>query len=132
MKQLSVFVENKSGRLRMVTSILKEKEINILAMSLADTKEYGLLRMIVQKADIALDCLREAGFAAMLTEVIVVKVKNDPGELDTLLLCLDGISIEYMYSMAFHEITAIVLRVSDYTNGMEALKRSGCEIYSLT
>ena len=69
-KQLSVFIENREGRLEQVTEVLKEQDINILSLSMADTTEYGMLRMIVSDPDKAKAALREKGFSAMLTDVL--------------------------------------------------------------
>ena len=73
-KQLSVFIENREGRLEQVTEVLKEQDINILSLSMADTTEYGMLRMIVSDPDKAKAALREKGFSAMLTDVLAVKL----------------------------------------------------------
>ena len=75
-KQLSVFIENREGRLEQVTEVLKEENINILSLSMADTTEYGMLRMIVSDPEKARNGLREKGFSAMLTDVLAVKLED--------------------------------------------------------
>ena len=85
-KQLSVFIENREGRLEQVTEVLKEQDINILSLSMADTTEYGMLRMIVSDPDKAKAALREKGFSAMLTDVLAVKLEDKVGEMHKLSL----------------------------------------------
>ena len=84
-KQLSVFIENKQGRLGEVLQVLKDNEVNIQSLSLADTTEYGLLRLIVDKPEVGKDKLFEAGFSSMLTSVLIVDVPHSPGSLQTVL-----------------------------------------------
>ncbi len=100
-KQLSVFMENREGRLEKATEILKEHGINICALSMADTMEYGMLRMVVSNPELAKSALRESGFSAMLTDVLAVRLEDQVGELHslTLILCAKGLNIEYMYSL---------------------------------
>ncbi len=80
-KQLSVFMENREGRLEKATEILKEHGINICALSMADTMEYGMLRMVVSNPELAKSALRESGFSAMLTDVLAVRLEDQVGEL---------------------------------------------------
>ena len=80
-KQLSVFIENKQGRLGEVLQVLKDNEVNIQSLSLADTTEYGLLRLIVDKPEVGKDKLFQAGFSSMLTDVLIVDVPHSPGSL---------------------------------------------------
>ena len=83
--QLSVFIENRRGRLGEVLKVLKENEVNILSMSLADTTEYGLLRLIVNKPEQGRDVLLSAGFSSMLTGILIVKVPHVAGALQEIL-----------------------------------------------
>ena len=101
-KQLSVFIENREGRLEQVTDVLKTQNINILSLSMADTTEYGMLRMVVSNPEVAKKALREEGFSAMLTDVLAVKLEDKVGELHkmTHILCSQGLNIEYMYALA--------------------------------
>ena len=84
-KQLSVFMENREGRLEKVTEILKKHNINIISFSLADTSEYGILRMVVSDPEKGRKVLREEGFSASLTEIIALKTEQKPGKLNAVL-----------------------------------------------
>lgn len=131
MKQLSVFIENRDGRLEKVAEILKKADINIISLSLADTSEYGVLRMLVTRPEDAKQCLKEEEFSAILTEVIVVKLENEPGKLHELLLVLvkEDISVEYMYAAANVEEPSIVLKVNDAQKAGKVLEEAGYMIY---
>ena len=98
-KQLSVFIENREGRLDQVLATLKNNDINIVSLSLADTSDYGLLRMVVSVPSQGKTVLKEAGFTAMLTDVLAVKLAHKVGQLQVLLaeICKAGINIDYMY-----------------------------------
>ena len=108
-KQLSVFIENREGRLEQVTDVLKTQNINILSLSMADTTEYGMLRMVVSNPEVAKKALREEGFSAMLTDVLAVKLEDKVGELHkmTHILCSQGLNIEYMYELSSANSRAI-------------------------
>lgn len=95
-KQLSVFIENKEGRLKDVTQVLRKHNINIASFSLADTAEYGMLRMIVSDPDKGRQVLKEEGFSVKLTDVIAVKISQQPGTLNEVLNIIfeAGLSIE--------------------------------------
>ena len=99
-EQISIFIENKSGRLAEVTKALGNKGINICALSLADTSDFGILRLIVDQTDLAKATLKEQGFTVSKTEVVAVKVPDQPGGLAGILDVLDksGINVEYMYA----------------------------------
>ncbi|MBI4977361.1 MAG: amino acid-binding protein [Spirochaetes bacterium] len=101
-KQLSVFVENKSGRLYDVAMALGKAGVNIRALSLADTLDFGVIRLIVDKVDVAVDTLKKAGFTVSETEVLALLVKDAPGGLADVLgaFSKNGIDIEYMYAFA--------------------------------
>lgn len=127
-KQLSVFIENKQGRLEDVTQVLKEHNINIASFSLADTSAYGLLRMIVSDPEEGKRVLKEEGFSAKLTDVIAVKIPQMPGTLHEVLKVLfEGkISIEYMYTLATAgRDTSIIMKASDLNYALELLKKHG-------
>ncbi|MDD3174050.1 MAG: amino acid-binding protein [Herbinix sp.] len=126
-KQLSVFIENREGRLERVTEALKERNINIASFSLADTSEYGMLRMIVSNPEEGKKVLKEEGFSAMLTDVIAVKIEQKPGTLHEVLKVLfdAGISIEYMYTLATAgKDTSIIMKLSDLDAALKILKSS--------
>ena len=130
-KQLSVFMENREGRLEKATEILKEQGINILALSMADTMEYGMLRMVVSNPDLARSALRENGFSAMLTDVLAVRLEDLVGELHslTLILCARGLNIEYMYSLVSGEKKAIIVKASDAEAAAAAIQEGGLQMY---
>ena len=129
--QLSVFIENREGRLSGVLEALKEGKINIVSLSLADTSDYGLLRMIVSDPVKAKEILREKGFTAMLTKVLAVKLSHQVGQLQVLLekVCEAGINIEYMYALATgSDDASIVMKTSDLEKAAEVLKSTGVEV----
>lgn len=115
-KQLTVFLENRAGRLSEVLSVLKNAGINILSLSLADTTEFGLLRLIVDDAPKGKDKLTEAGFSSLLSAVSIIKIPHKSGSLQELLKAIDdaGINIEYMYGLSIaSEEAYVVLKASD-------------------
>jgi hypothetical protein len=99
-EQISIFIENKSGRLAEITRILGDAGINIRALSLADTSDFGILRLIVNDVETAKAVLKEKGFTVSKTEVVAVEVPDRPGGLSSLLQTLDAdqINVEYMYA----------------------------------
>ena len=131
-KQLSVFIENREGRLEQVTQVLKEQNINILSLSMADTTEYGLLRMVVSNPELARNALREAGFSAMLTDVLAGKLEDQVGELHkmTHILCSQGLNIEYMYGLASAVRRVMIVKASDGEAAGRAILDGGLELYS--
>ena len=131
-KQLSVFIENREGRLEQVTDVLKTQNINILSLSMADTTEYGMLRMVVSNPEVAKKALREEGFSAMLTDVLAVKLEDKVGELHkmTHILCSQGLNIEYMYALASANRRAMIVKASDGERAAKAVVDGGLELYS--
>lgn len=124
MDQLSVFMENKEGRLEQALETLKESRINIHSLSLAETTDYGLVRMIVSDPQAGKDALREKGFSAMLTPVLAVDVADEAGELQEVLTKITkaDINIEYIYSMkAGKDGATIIIRTSDLEKTQEIL-----------
>jgi len=131
LNQISVFLENKTGRLDEVLETLKVSNINILSLSLADTSDYGLLRMIVSDSEKCKASLREAGFSAHLTPVIAVKLSHKVGQLQSILAELDkaGMNIEYMYAMATgNNDASIVIRTADVEATAQVLENLGVEL----
>lgn len=114
-KQLSIFLENKSGRLTEVLETLGQQKINIAAMSIADTSEYGILRLIVSDPATSLNLLKAKDFSVNLTDVIAIEVPKEAGSFARALklFSTEGISIEYMYAFAFHDTGVIVMRTDD-------------------
>ncbi len=133
MKQLSVFVENKVGRLSAVLDVLKENSIDISALSLADTSEYGILRLVVDKPDEAIKALKETGVMVKSTQVIAAAMDDAPGGLAHLLSLLTeaNVAIEYMYAfIGKSEGKAwTVLRVDDIDIATEVFKKNGVAMH---
>lgn len=126
-KQLSVFIENKEGRLEGVTQVLKEHNINIASFSLADATEYGMLRMIVSDPELGRQVLKEKGFSAKLTDVMAVKIPQSPGTLHQVLKLLfdAGYSVEYMYTLATTGTdTSIIMKMSDLNGALDLLEKN--------
>lgn len=121
-KQVSVFLENKTGRLNEVTQILGDAGLNMSAFTIADTSDFGILRLIVSDPDKAKEILKKNKFSVQTTEVILVKSPNRPGGLAKMLNLLqkEDVFIEYMYAFSNSEDTAvIVLRPTDIQKCMD-------------
>ena len=115
-KQLTVFIENRSGRLSEVLGVLKVNGVNILSLSLADTTEFGLLRLIVDNAALGKEKLTESGFSSLLSDVSIIRIPHKVGSLQELLSAIDkgGVNIEYMYGLSIESKDAyVVLKASD-------------------
>ncbi len=132
-KQLSVFIENRQGRLGEVLSVLKENNVNILSLSLADTTEYGLLRLIVNNPELGKEKLSSDGFSTILTDVLVLKISHQSGSLQKLLKILsdEDVNIEYMYGLSIDgEEASVVLKTSDIIKAEEVLNGKGVKTLS--
>lgn len=131
-KQLSIFLENKIGRLAEITNLLGQEGINIRALAIADTTEFGILRMIVDKPEDALKILKEKGLAAKETEVIVVKVPDRPGGLAKILEILreSNFNVEYLYAFVKQsgEDALVVFRIENINEAIKKLNQAGIEI----
>ena len=131
-KQISVFVENKKGRLARITDVLGQAGIDLIALSIADTTNFGIMRCIVSDPEKTIELLRSNGFTASTTEVIVAEVPDKPGGLAGVLKTLDtaGLSVEYLYSFVrTHGENALILfRVEDVEAAVKALKASGIRL----
>ena len=130
-KQVSVFLENKSGRLNEVTHLLGEAGVNISAFSIADTSDFGVLRMIVSDPEKALDVLRENDFSVQTTRVILMTTPNKPGSLAKSLQVLsdENIFIEYLYAFTMNDESAVVvIRPSEIERCLEVLEKHGREL----
>ena len=133
--QLSVFLENREGRLEKVLDTLKQNNINIISLSLADTSDFGMLRMIVSDPQLGKSALKAEGFSAMLTPVLAVKLSHQVGQLQVLLseICKAGINIEYTYALATGKDDAsIVIKPADLEKAAEVLKETGVELIRAT
>ena len=127
-KQLTVFIENRAGRLSEVLGVLKDNNINILSLSLADTTEFGLLRLIVDNAALGKEKLTESGFSSLLSNVSIIQIAHKSGSLQELLKIIDegGVNIEYMYGLSVESKEAyVVLKASDCEKVDEILSTNG-------
>ena len=132
-EQLSIFLENKVGRLAEVTTILAQASINIKALSLADTSEFGILRLIVDKSEEAQATLKEKSITVGRTSVVAVGVPHTPGGLDNILQILEkrGVNVEYMYGFPYQSAEAIIIFRFDRTElAVEVLQQNGVRIFT--
>ena len=129
-KQLSIFLENKSGRLTEVTEALASASINISAFTVADTADFGILRMIVNKPEQAEQLLKAKGLSVHITEVIGLVVPNDPGGLHRALQILssEGISVEYMYAFALSDRATVIIRTEAVQQTITVLQKHKLEL----
>ncbi|MDO4563168.1 MAG: ACT domain-containing protein [Clostridia bacterium] len=131
-KQLSVFVENKKGRLMQITKILAENNINMSALSIADTTDFGILRIIVNDPDKAQKALSEAGVTVKCTEVCAFAAPDKPGELHKALAYLvdEDMNIEYMYAFIGKKDSRaiVVVRVDNPQKAVEVFKKNGVTV----
>ena len=131
-QQLSVFLENREGRLEEVLDVLAKSNVNIVALSLADTSDYGMLRMIVSDPHKGRMALKEVGITSMLTDVVALRVPHATGSLSKAMhQIVDGeVNIEYMYAFANGDDAAAVLKSDDPARVIDILKGSGFDVYS--
>jgi len=131
-EQLSVFIENKPGKLVEALEALSGAQIDLRALSLADTSDFGILRIIVDKPDEALNILGEAGFLVKSSEVLAIVVDDRPGGLAAVLRILSeaGVDIEYTYAFIAHshDKAYVILRVDNNDAAIEILKMGGVEL----
>ena len=130
-KQLSVFLENREGRLDEVLKTLGTNDVNIVALSLADTADYGMLRMIVSDPQKGKTVLKEAGITSMLTDVVALRVPHATGSLSQAMheIVQAGINVEYMYAFANGEDASAVLKSDNPEKVVEVLKGSGFDVW---
>ena len=133
-KQISVFIENKRGRLAQITKTLGDNGVDLGALSIADTADYGVLRLIVDKPGLAEKILKDGGYAVSITDVIAISVDDRPGGLAAALEILDGygLDIEYMYHYARKNSrkAAIIVRVDKPAEAVEKLAGSPVTLLS--
>ncbi|HCP14183.1 MAG TPA: hypothetical protein DIT32_00090 [Peptococcaceae bacterium] len=131
-KQISLFLENKKGRLAHVCRAMGEEGINIRALSIADTTDFGVLRLIVDDPQKAETQLKARGFSVTITDVVGIKVADRPGGLAEALDFLDDadVSVEYMYAFLGKcgDQAMVILRLNDTAKGLTVLTNSGIEI----
>ncbi|MGD8980226.1 MAG: ACT domain-containing protein [Desulfobacterales bacterium] len=140
-EQISVFLENKTGRLAEVTGILSEANVNIRALALADTSDFGVLRLIVDDNIKAVKALKNRGFTVGRTDVVAVEVEDKPGGLHRLLDMLNKaqINVEYMYAFVQHsgENAVMIFRIDNTDEAVKVLEEhnvkviNGSEVYTL-
>lgn len=135
-KQISIYLENLRGTLRELTKVLAENNVDIMALSIADTSNFGIVRLIVREKDIptVMDALKKEGYIAKENSVICVAVPNQPAGFDKVLATIEGtdISIEYLYSFNYSagDNALIILRMSDNDKAIECFSKSGIKTLS--
>ena len=130
-QQLSVFLENREGRLDTVLKILAENDVNIVALSLADTSDYGMLRMIVSDPHKGKAALKDAGITAMLTDVVALRVPHATGSLSKAMhqIVNSEVNVEYMYAFANGDDASAVLKCDDPEKVTEILRKNGFDVW---
>ena len=131
-KQLSVFLEDRSGRLTELTRILAENDVNITALSVAETADYGIVRMVVGRPGLAKKVLEDAGFSIGLTDVVCVNIPDKPGSLYRILdiLTAENINVDYMYAFSNNDVALAVIRAADITQMSEVLEKNHQKLLS--
>ena len=131
-KQISIFVENKEGRIKKAINTLGQENINIRALSIADTTKYGILRLIVSDNKKAIDALERDGFIVKENEVIILAVPDEPNGLNSTLAVFDekGINLEYLYAFVSNKTdeAIVVMRLENMEKAIDALKDSNVKI----
>ena len=132
-EQISIFIENREGCLAEVTAILRDANVNIRAISLADTTDFGVLRLIVNNNDKAEEALKKEGFIVGKTPVLAVEVKDEPGGLNKILdpLWENNVNVEYMYACANSKTEHVIMifRFDDHQSAIEILQKNSVTIY---
>lgn len=128
-RQISVFVENKPNKLAEAMKLLKNSKINIRAMALADTKDFGILRLIVNDTEKTVDILKAASYAVTVTEIVAISIPDSPGQLSRVLDILgeNGVNLEYLYAFIgkSDKSVSFVIRVDDNASAYAALNDAG-------
>ncbi|MEE0902782.1 MAG: amino acid-binding protein [Methanobrevibacter sp.] len=131
-KQISIFVENKEGRIKKAIDTLAKENINIRALSIADTTKYGILRLIVSDNEKAIEALEKDGFIVKENEVIILAVPDEPNGLNSTLEVFDekGINLEYLYAFVSSKTdeAIVVMRLENMEKAIEALEESNVKI----
>ncbi len=129
-KQISVFLENKSGRINEVTQALAQASINMHAFSMSETTDFGILRLVVSDVDKAVEVLQDKHFAVVLTDVVCISCENVPGSLAKIIdrLTAQDIFIEYMYAFAQGDKANVVIRPTDLDRCLAVLAENHCEV----
>ena len=132
LEQISVFLENRSGRLAEITAILARNAVNIRALSLADTADFGILRLIVDRPDLATRVLKDAGFTVGHTDMVALEIPDKPGGLWSILTTLEaaGTNVEYMYAFVqkASENAVIIFRFDEPDRAADVLREAGVRV----
>ena len=130
LKQISVFLPNEPGILAKFTKVLMEKEINMRAISVAETADFGILRILVDKVDKCIEILKANNYLVTTTDVIAIDVPDKPGALHEIVTILgeNNINIEYLYSTLVKAEAIIVLRIDNIDKAIEVLKKNGVKL----
>ena len=133
-KQISVFIENTKGSLSRLTRLLSKGGVDLIALSIADTENYGIMRCIVSDTDEGVKIMREAGYVARLTDVLAVSVPDQPGGLAHVLTLLNAadVSVEYLYSFVRNTGTnaLVIFRLNDNARGARVLQEGDITLLS--
>lgn len=133
-KQLSVFIENRAGRLAGLTRLLGDADVNIRALSLADTSDFGILRLIVNDVDKAMQVIKEAGYTVSVTDVTAVEVPDEPGGLARILDALEqgNVNVEYMYAFVEKatDKAIVIFRFEDLDEALKVFETQGVSVLS--
>lgn len=133
-KQISVFLENKPGKLKELTDVLRENNINMRALSVADAQDFGIVRLIVDDVYNASTVIKDAGYVSSTKDVIAIELSDQPGSLANVLDIFgeNGINVEYMYAFNTHTSgkAHLIFRVTDIKKGAEVLKVSDVRLIS--
>jgi hypothetical protein len=128
--QLSIFLENKTGRLNDVTKVLSKAGVNMRAFSVADNSDFGILRLLVDNTEKAKSVLKDNGFAVSTTDVIALNISNTVGTLDKILdqLAQAKVYIEYMYAFSDGEKASVAIKPDDMNAALDTLSKNGVEM----
>ncbi len=133
-QQISVFLENNAGRLADVADVIAKSGVNIRAISIADTADFGILRVIVNKPEQAAEALTKAGFTTRLTEVMAVEIDDAPGSLSKVMALFrdTGVNIEYLYASLEGEKhkAVVIFKVQDLAHGLKIVAEHGLKTLS--
>jgi hypothetical protein len=131
-KQISVFLENTTGRLSDVTKTIANAEVNLRAISIADTADFGILRLIVDKTDKAVEALNNAGFTTRQTDVVAVEIEDVPGSLAKLMELFKNsqVNIEYLYASLEGKVgkAVVIFKLEDLEKGIRILNDNGLKM----
>ena len=130
LKQISIFLENRSGRLMGILDVLAKNNINVLALTIADTADFGIIRLIVSNPLKADQVLKDAHFSVNINDVLCVQMAQTPGSLRDLIHCFaqDDLSIEYLYAFNFGNMAATVIRTEDREKALEIASKNNLKL----